>query len=746
MENRVRRFGFGIAVLVLLAGLVVLPAALATQGLDRANTWASLFGGYLAIILALVNLVNWWWKRHPDGDPLTSEQLARAATDLHGAASRQWRKEAEARSLGDPDPMPVRWRLSSLELMDHDEHIASGPLRFSGRSDQISALTEQFLRLRRRRLVIVGGPGAGKTTLAVQLLLHLLEVWQPSDSVPVLLSLASWDPHAQPRVQDWLAGQLFQTYPALRAFGADTAQRLADRGQVLPVLDGLDEMPARRRLEVIKALNASLPRDTGVILTSRTTEYTEAVHAHDVLTAAAVIEPEPLTPTEAARYLRGRLPRRLSESWKAVLTALDNGTAGPLAQVLASPLGLWLLSTVHIDGRRDPQPLIEPDKYADADAIEHHLLDELIPATIRSRRPSTGNQAPLRPHRDHDPDHVRRWLTFLARHLDKRSTRDLAWWQLIDAVPRSISGISVGLTVGLVFGLAGVIGGLAAPGTRAHLEDGLGLGPLFGLATGLSYCLSKRPQPLRAEMRFRGTLAPFLRRFVAGLAMGVGVGLGAGLPPVGVLVAGVAFGVALAVPVWLDIPADVATVPSPGVVLKQDRTAAFSFGLVIALPFGLAGGLVIGFPSGLAFGALSGVAAIAVGVIVGGVAGGVMGGRAYGYLGGGLFALCGAVVGGLVFYATDPTHTYALVGVAYGATFGFAVGCVGVLSRAWGGYTVSRCLLTLRGRLPWRLAGFLDDAYRLGLLRIVGPVYQFRHAALHNHLATTGQQTPTAHL
>ncbi len=736
------RLAFGTAVLVLLAALVALPVALATEGLDRANNWVSLLGGYLAITGALVNLVRWWWRRHPDGDPVTSEQLARAVTDLHGAARRQWRKEAEARSLADPDPMPVRWRLSSLDMMDHDEHIMPGPLRFSGRGDQIPVLTEQFLRLRRRRLVIVGGPGSGKTTLAVQVLLHLHEVWQPGDPVPVLLSLASWDPHTQLRVQDWLASQLIQTYPALRAFGADTAQRLADQGQVLPVLDGLDEMPARRRLEVIKALNASLHHDTGLILTSRTTEYTEAVRAYDVLTAAAVIEPEPLTPDEAAKYLKGRLPRRLSESWRSVLAALQDGTAGPLAEVVASPLGLWLLSTVHIDGRRDPQPLIEPGQYADPAAIQHHLLDELIPATIRSRRPSTGEQAPLRPHREHDPDQVRRWLAFLAAHLDNRSTWDLAWWQLADTVPRSISGISVGLTVGLVFGLAGVIGGMAAPGTAVHLEDGLGLGAIFGLATGLSYCLGKRPQPLRAEMRFRGTLVPFLGRFVAGLAIGVGVGLGVGLPPVGILVAGLSFGVSLATPVWLDLPADVATVASPGVALKQDRTAAFSFGLVTALPFGLAGGLVIGFPSGLAFGVLGGVVAIAIGVVVGGVAGGVAGGRAYGYIGGCMFALSGAVVGGLVFYATDPSHSYAFLGLAYGATFGLAVGCVGVLSRAWGAYTVSRYLLTLRGHLPWRLAGFLDDAYRLGLLRIVGPLYQFRHAALQNHLATTGRSEP----
>jgi hypothetical protein len=40
--------------------------------------------------------------------------------------------------------------------------------------------------------------------------------------------------------------------------------------------------------------------------------------------------------------------------------------------------------------------------------------------------------------------------------------------------------------------------------------------------------------------------------------------------------------------------------------------------------------------------------------------------------------------------------------------------------------------------------GFLDDAYRLGLLRIVGPVYQFRHAALQDHLAPPAKPITTA--
>jgi hypothetical protein len=39
-----------------------------------------------------------------------------------------------------------------------------------------------------------------------------------------------------------------------------------------------------------------------------------------------------------------------------------------------------------------------------------------------------------------------------------------------------------------------------------------------------------------------------------------------------------------------------------------------------------------------------------------------------------------------------------------------------------------------RGRLPDDPIVFLDDAHRLGLLRAVGPAYQFRHAELQEHL------------
>lgn len=174
----------------------------------------------------------------------------------------------------------------------------------------------------------------------------------------------------------------------------------------------------------------------------------------DVFTAAAVIQPEPLTTREAVTYLQDRLRRRPPDSWQHVFTALGNGAAAALAEVVASPLGLWLLRTVYIDGRRDPQPLIDSGRYPDAAAIQHHLLDELIPATIRSRPPRPASWPSVWPRRHYDPERVRRWLTTLAIELRQANTPDWRWWQLARHTfhPWQI-GLIYGLVAALVLGL-----------------------------------------------------------------------------------------------------------------------------------------------------------------------------------------------------------------------------------------------------------------------------------------------------
>ena len=48
-----------------------------------------------------------------------------------------------------------------------------------------------------------------------------------------------------------------------------------------------------------------------------------------------------------------------------------------------------------------------------------------------------------------------------------------------------------------------------------------------------------------------------------------------------------------------------------------------------------------------------------------------------------------------------------------------------------------------RQLLPFRLMRFLDHAHQLGLLRVVGSAYQFRHAELQDHLAKIHHRHPT---
>ena len=139
-------------------------------------------------------------------------------------------------------------------------------MTFSGTSPIRSMRSpRRFEALPRHRLVITGGPGTGKTTLAVQLLLDMLPRLgePPVRRLPVLFSLTGWAPETQPRVQEFIAAQLTLTYPALRAIHPDTAAALVDQGRILPILDGLDEVTQERRAAIITALNTTLDPAAG---------------------------------------------------------------------------------------------------------------------------------------------------------------------------------------------------------------------------------------------------------------------------------------------------------------------------------------------------------------------------------------------------------------------------------------------------------------------------------------------------
>ncbi|MGR6922831.1 NACHT domain-containing protein [[Actinomadura] parvosata] len=629
-----------------------------------------------------------WWREHraPARAP-TSADIDTAKDVLTGLVSEQWREETVLRSLGDPEPMPLPWRSTDRrELVDHPGIIAKGAVAFPGLPMHIKDMARRFRALPCRRLVILGGPGTGKTTLAVQLVLELLRTREPGERVPVLVSAAPWDDRVHPRLQDWLAAVLAMDYPALRAdaLGPGIPEALAARGEVLPVIDGLDELPDHARTDMLRALNRSLCENDELIITCRTEQFAESVdELGDVLTASAVIEPQPMDPAAAADYLEACLPPVPRPAWSQVLRALRTGAAPALAQVTSTSLGLWLVRVTYIATRADPAPLLEYGRGSAAE-LHDHLCDELIPALVSARPPADGPAQPFRPQHAWTPEQVDRWLTYLCRKLSASEvdTRDVAWWHLarhISTWPaRWGSGIAVGAVVGLV---CAVRGGVPVIGA--------GLGVLSMLLIVLSTGSWFREAPGHADFHLRGRILGLVRVLPAGILVGV---LGAVIgwltsmmllrdPDASMkaarqigLLSGIGFFAVLSLVQWVERPATDASARSPRSTWQADRNLT---------AIRIAGGL-------------------AVGVI-------------------GAFVVLGR---GLSFPA----------GLACGLG-GMLIGMLVGRHHAWLAYNLTVPRLATRGSLPLRAMNFLDDAHRLGLLRTEGPYYQFRHVELQEHLA-----------
>ena len=98
----------GLGLLVLGGCGAVLAVLLGMKGPEATAHVAGIMGVVLGFPALAIALCRWAHR----GRAATADQVGQARESLAAWVRHQWRHEALVRSLGDPQPMPVQWRLT----------------------------------------------------------------------------------------------------------------------------------------------------------------------------------------------------------------------------------------------------------------------------------------------------------------------------------------------------------------------------------------------------------------------------------------------------------------------------------------------------------------------------------------------------------------------------------------------------------------------------------------------------------
>ncbi|MFG2043736.1 NACHT domain-containing protein [Dactylosporangium sp. NPDC048998] len=670
---------------------------------------ANVIGGLAGVAALIVALLTLWPRKAGQTDAVSrpaAEQRQAAAEYLARETLRYWQQQAKDRRIVTPSPAAVAWRWA-----DQNVAVPAGQL-------QSKLLTEGVVtELREQlygqlpdpaRVVILGGPGAGKTTAMLLLLIDILRAREPgsTEPVPVWLTLGGWNPDTT-SLQEWAAATLKRTYPGLEAAergGPGTAQRLILADHVALFLDGLDEMPPAMRATALTKLD----RDAAglrLVLTSRPEEYRSAVE-HGRLWGAAVIDVLPVDVDHARAFLLAEQLGDRHQAWRHVTDYLKVNPDSVAARTLTSPLALTLARDAY--ARSDPADLLNSDSHPTPDALLRHLLVRSVFFAYPDRAERL---------------YAAEWLSLIASCLD--GGRDLRWWDISTWAPLKqrvvffgllgpVIGLAVGLAVALVVGLA----------------VGLAVGVVVGLAVGLWALPEWESEPKSLVVRWPDPRE--IREAAKSWAQSV-LGL--------VLVVMLAWGFAAGLMVGL-VAVLVATLVA---VLMFALTGGITLGWWGMLGFGLAGGLTVGLGGGLGLGLGLGF----VGGLVVDLVDSLL------TLWGTPLATTGAATP-IEVYRSDRKRTGSVglvaglvgglvVGLGSGLSVGLGLGLVSGLAAMLAGVlifgrgpalelTMVELIWALRGQRV-RFIALLQTALDRQVLRQAGPVYQFRHAALQDLLA-----------
>jgi hypothetical protein len=258
------------------------------------------------------------------------------------------------------------------------------------------------------KLLILGATGSGKTTTLMGLAKVLVSraLQDEAEPMPVLLNLRSWHP-GMPAIANWIIEQLKWKYN----ISSEVSSYWLDQLQILPLLDGLNEVPSEYRELCIQQINQWLHSDFSPIhlVVCSTVEGYYRYKSRLELNGAILLKP--LTKTQIQDYL---LRARGRELWNEI-ERHEN-----LLKLAQKPLFLTLMTLAY------EEILVESWKRLPS---EEEQLQYLFNAYIR--RQVAQHRQGIEYDSIYPADQMRQGLEWIAQRLEEENQTEFS----VDEIP-----------------------------------------------------------------------------------------------------------------------------------------------------------------------------------------------------------------------------------------------------------------------------------------------------------------------
>ncbi|MGW1463985.1 NACHT domain-containing protein [Streptomyces sp. NPDC002308] len=361
---------------------------------------AAVIGAVVAFVLVgLLLIIVHLRGQIPDEEPVMSpESRARVRAALLGSVRRVWMSGLDRSWEG---TVRVELGLTEQRAAVHDPW--GPPVLTSGTTDDGAPLAagtrlvDVFAR-HDGQLLILGAPGAGKTTHMLELTAALVEAADRDEAqpAPVFLLLTNWN--GEP-FEEWILGELRERY----RIPVTTGAALLAQDEIALVLDGLDEVAPDRRASCLAGINAFLAADhhphCRIAVSCRAADYA-ALGRRLAVNGAVVVQPLPVPAVHALLNGAGERLRGL-----AAAAAADP----ELARLLTTPLMMGVAALAY-EGAEEGEVGAAGDVAERRGRIFDAYIDRML---RRDRTLRAGEMAPTMP-----TDRAKGQLFLIATMLD----------------------------------------------------------------------------------------------------------------------------------------------------------------------------------------------------------------------------------------------------------------------------------------------------------------------------------------